>query len=277
MKPFIALLLLTSTALAADMQVHRDLPYSEPKDRQRTLDVYAPAEGEGHPVIVWIHGGGWQKGDKAVVHQKPQAFVGKGFVFVSANYRLLPDATIRQMAADVAKAVRRVHEHAAEYGGDPKTIFVMGHSAGAQLAALVCTDETLLKTEGLSLAHVRGCIPVDTAAYDVPRKAEDQRPLRAQLYAAFGEDEEAQRKVSPIHHVAKGKSIPPFLILHVASRPDSTTQSQAFARALRDAGVEARLVPAVGKTHGTINQDLGRPGDKPTAAVFEFLSRVLKK
>ena len=128
MKPFIAFLLLTSTALAADMQVHRDLPYSEPKDRRRTLDVYAPALGGGHPVVVWVHGGGWRRGDKAAVQDKPQAFVAKGFLFVSVNYRLVPDVTVREMAGDVARAVRWVHGHAAEYGGDPKTIFVAGLS-----------------------------------------------------------------------------------------------------------------------------------------------------
>jgi acetyl esterase/lipase len=132
--------LLTSTAFAAEMQVHRDLPYSEQKDRQRTLDVYAPADGERHPVVVWVHGGGWQTGDKAEVHQQPQSFVGKGFVFVSANYRLIPDATIQQMAGDVAKAIHWVHDHAREYGGDPKAIIVMGHSAGsvADVSKFVC-------------------------------------------------------------------------------------------------------------------------------------------
>jgi acetyl esterase/lipase len=71
--------------------VHRDLAYAEPKNERQMLDVYGPAEGTNHPVVVWIHGGGWVAADKKEVHHKPQAFVYKGFVFVSVNYRLLPD------------------------------------------------------------------------------------------------------------------------------------------------------------------------------------------
>src|SRR6266542_3364800 len=99
-------LLLASPLLAAEPQIHRGLAYAEPKNERQMLDVYAPTEGKNHPVVVWIHGGGWQAGDKADVQKKPQAFADKGFVFVSINYRLLPKATIKQMAEDVAKAIR---------------------------------------------------------------------------------------------------------------------------------------------------------------------------
>ena len=95
------------------------------------------------------------------MQKKPQAFVDKDLVFVSINYRLLPNATIKQIAWDVAKAIKWTHDHAKEYGGDPDTFFVMGHSAGAQLAALVCTDDRYLKSAGLSFTLVKGCVPVD--------------------------------------------------------------------------------------------------------------------
>jgi hypothetical protein len=87
--------------------------------------------------------------------------VDKGFVFASTNYRLLPDGTIKQMGEDVAKAIHWVHDHAEECGGDSSRMFVMGHSAGAQLAALVCTDDRFIKAEGLSPSIIRGCVPVD--------------------------------------------------------------------------------------------------------------------
>src|SRR5882724_7332783 len=132
--------------IAAEPKIRRGLPYAEPKNERQMLDVYAPTEGKNHPVVVWVHGGGWQAGDKKDVDKKPQAFVDKGFVFVSVNYRLLKDTvTIKQMGEDVAKAIRWVHDHAKDYGGDPDTMMVMGHSAGAQLAALVCTDDRYLK------------------------------------------------------------------------------------------------------------------------------------
>jgi acetyl esterase/lipase len=101
MRSIVALLIIAATTQAADSQVHRDLAYAEPKNPRQTLDVYAPVAGRDHPIVFWIHGGGWQRGDKSEVQAKPQAFVDKGFVFVSTNYRLLPEATIKQMAGDV--------------------------------------------------------------------------------------------------------------------------------------------------------------------------------
>src|SRR5438045_5226381 len=95
--------LIASPLAAGEPKVQRDVAYAEPNHERQTLDVYAPSEGKMHPVVVWIHGGGWQAGDKKEVDKKPQAFVDKGFIFVSVNYRLLPDkVTIKQMAGDVA-------------------------------------------------------------------------------------------------------------------------------------------------------------------------------
>jgi acetyl esterase/lipase len=275
----LCLLLLASSCLAAELNVHRDLPYVEPKEERRTLDVYAPADAKDLPVLFWIHGGGWRQGDKRAVQQKPQAFVDGGFVFVSVNYRFVPQVTVKEMTGDIAKAIRWVHDHAGEYGGDGKTIFVAGHSAGAHLAALVCTDHRYLEAEGLSLSLLKGCIPVDTAVYDIRKQIESVaavQPARAASYRSSFGDAKGQQDLSPVTHVVKDKSIPPFLILHVADRPDSKAQSVLLAKALEAAGVAAKVVAGEGKTHGTINSELGLAGDKPTAAVFEFLGTLTK-
>jgi arylformamidase len=166
--PLLLVLFLACPALADEPKVHRGLPYAEPKNERQMLDVYAPAEGKNHPIVIWIHGGGWKVGDKKEMHNKPKAFVDKGFVFVAINYRFVPKVTVKQIAEDVAKAIRWTHDHGTDYGGDPNTIIVMGHSAGAQLAALVCTDERYLKAEKLSLSIIKGCVPVDGDTYDVP-------------------------------------------------------------------------------------------------------------
>jgi len=270
-------LLVVPPLLAAEPTVHRGRAYAEPKNERQTLDVYAPAAGKNLPVVVWIHGGGWQAGDKKEVHHKPQAFADKGFVFVSINYRLLPKATIQQMAQDVAKAIRWVHDHARDYGGDPSTMIVMGHSAGAQLAALVCTDERYLKAEGLSFAVLKGCAPVDGDTYDVPLQIKTVEKRRADIYRIKFGDEKMQKELSPVTHVARGKNIPPFLILHVAGHPETRAQSQRLAKALQAAGVSASAYPAEGKNHTTINNDLELAGDRPTQEMFQFLTRVVKK
>lgn len=271
------LLLLAFPILAAEPKVTRDLPYAEPKNERQTLDVYAPTEGKNLPVVVWIHGGGWRAGDKSSVQKKPQAFADKGFVFVSTNYRFVPKVTVKEMTGDIAKTIRWVHDHAQEYGGDPKSIIVMGHSAGAHLAALVCTDDRYLKAEGLPLSIIKVCMPVDVSVYDIPKRLKVGGSLRpSAISATFGDTEESQRDLSPATHVAKGKNIPPFLILHVADRPETKAQSHWLADKLKDAGVSAKVVAAEGTTHGTINANLGKSGDRPTQEMWEFLAKALK-
>jgi len=256
---------------------HLGLPYADTKNERQTLDVYAPVKGMALPVVVWIHGGGWLSGDKKDVHQKPQAFADKGFLFVSVNYRLLPEVTIKQMAEDVAKAIRWVHDHAKDYGGDPDTLIVAGHSAGAQLAALVCTDDRYLKAEKLPLTIIRACVPVDGDSYDVPTQIMTVEKKRADNYRNRFGDEKMQKELSSVTHVAKDKNIPPFLILHVADHPETKAQSQRLVKALQEAGVSAKAFPAEGKNHTTINADLGLSGDRPTQEMWEFLGVALKK
>jgi len=189
-------ILMATSTLATEPQIHRDIAYTDSADDSRRLDIYAPADGKGRRVVVWLHGGGWRRGDKAAVQQKPQAFVDKGFVFVSVNYRFVPQVTVKEMTGDIAKAVKWVHDHAKEYGGSPDTIVVAGHSAGAHLSALVCTDGSYLEAEGMALSAIKGCIPVDTAVYDIQKQLEGVGPLRAGLYTtAFGEDEAVQKQL----------------------------------------------------------------------------------
>ncbi len=155
---FIVFVLLSD---AQAQNVNRDIPYAEPALERQVLDVYSPQDAKNLPVVFWIHGGGWQAGDKSSVQIKPQVFVDKGFVFVSTNYRLLPHVDMETIVRDIAKSIHWVHDHIAEHGGDPKRLLIMGHSAGAQLAALVCIDDRYLKAEGLSLDIIKGCVPVD--------------------------------------------------------------------------------------------------------------------
>ena len=204
---------------------------------------------------------------------KPKAFNEQGYILVSISYRLRPVVTYKEQAEDIARAIRWVHDHARDHGGDPSRLFLMGHSAGAHLAALVSTDGRYLKNEGLKLSNLSGVILLDGAGYDIPRQIQQALlpQLKSMYTSVFTEDEAKQKDASPIAHVAGGKGIPPFLILHVASRRDSKAQSEGLAAKLRAAGIEAKVVAAEGKTHTTINRELGQPDDPPTKAVFEFL------
>ena len=281
--------LLAALALAADagaQDVKRDIPYVEKGHARQVLDVYSPPGAKNLPVVFWIHGGGWQAGDKSDVQIKPKVFTEKGFVFVALNYRLLPAVDMGTIVRDVAKGVRWVSEHVAEYGGDPKRVFVMGHSAGAQLAALICTDDRYLKAEKLSLDIVKGCVPVDGDTYDVPAiiataearwKAHGLPPAKFGHREKFGNDPEKHKEFSAVTHVAKGKSIPPFLILHVAGHPDVSAQAVRLGSVLKDAGLPVTVFGAKETTHTKISADLGLPDDLATKALFEFLDTALKK
>lgn len=281
--PLLIAFTLLSQARAQD--VKRDLAYADPAQERQVLDVYSPRNAKNLPVVFWIHGGGWQAGDKSSVQIKPQAFMDHGFVFVSTNYRLLPNVDMATIVRDVAKSLRWVHDHITEYGGDPERILVMGHSAGAQLAALICTDDRYLKAEGLSLAVTRGCVPVDGDTFDVPaiiETAETRRRVHGQPQAKyghrekFGNDPAKHRDLSVVSHVAKDKGVPPFLILHVAENPDTSAQAQRLASVLKNAGVPVRVFGAQESNHNKINADLGQPNDPATKALFEFVGDALK-
>jgi arylformamidase len=279
------LVLVVGPAVSAQ-DVKRDIPYVTGGHERQVLDVYSPTGAKNLPVVFWIHGGGWQTGDKKDVQLKPKVFTEKGFVFVATNYRLLPAVDMGTIIRDIAKSLRWVHDHVGEYGGDPKRLFVMGHSAGAQLAALVCIDDRYLKAEKMSLDNIKGCVPVDGDTYDVPAiiataearwKAHQLPPANFGHREKFGNDPEKHKDFSAVTHVAKDKHIPPFLVLYVAGHPDVTAQARRLENVMKEAGLPLTLFGGRETTHTKINADLGLPEDPATKALFEFLDKALKK
>ena len=287
MKLFPLLLITFAVASIAQAQtITRDIPYTQPADARQNLDIYSPVNAKNLPVVFWIHGGGWAAGDKADVKLKPQAFMDKGFVFVSINYRLLPSVDMGTLFRDVAKAFSWMEQHIAEYGGDPKRVLVGGHSAGAQLAAIICTDDRYLKENGNLFGVLIGCVPVDGDTYDVPAIIETAEtrlrvhhlPPRVNGHREkFGNDPEKHKDFSAVTHVAKDKGIPPFLILHVADHPDTTAQAQRLGAVLKEAGIPTTIFGAKNTHHVPLNDNLGLPDDPATKALDEFVSKVLKE
>jgi arylformamidase len=279
---FLVLAVCVSTAQA--QSVTREIPYAAVHERQ-VLDVYAPTGARNLPVVFWIHGGGWQAGNKSMVGVKPQALMEAGFVFVAINYRLLPTVDMATLTGDVATALGWVHKNIATYGGDPNRLLVMGHSAGGQLAALMCTDEKYVKAEGFSLAAIKGCMPVDADTFDIPAIIEVAE-TRARVHhlplptnghrQKFANDPTKHLDFSAVTHVAAGKGIPPFLILHIAGNPDTSAQARRLAAVLQTAGISAKVVGRE-TTHEGLNDAIGVPGDPVTNAVFAFVADALKR
>jgi arylformamidase len=282
MKTVSAFLLFATAAQAQNLTPN--IPYADPAEQHQVLDIHAPAQAKNCPVIFWIHGGGWVTGDKGEVQEKPRALTERGFVFVSANYRLLPQVEMSVLIQDVAKALGWVHKNIARYGGDPNRIFVMGHSAGAQLSALLCTDERYLKAEGVPFDALKGCVPVDGDTYDIPAMIETTE-VRLSVHRLplptfghrmkFGNDPKKHIDFSAVTHVAKGKGIPPFLILYVDEHHDVEAQAKRLAAVLKESGVPAKLFGAKNTYHTKLNADLGAPDDPATKELFDFLNPLV--
>ena len=290
MKTFLRLLARFGFALVVAapifaQTVSRDVRYSDSGHERHVLDIYAPANAKNLPVVFWIHGGGWQAGSKADVQEKPRVFMERDFVFVSTNYRLLPAVDMGTIIRDCAKSLSWVHANIAKHGGDPQRIIVAGHSAGAQLAALLCTDERYLKAEGVPFSALKGCVPVDGDTYDVPaiietaetrRRVHGQPQPKAGHREKFGNDPEKHKDFSAVTHVAKGKGIPPFLILHVADHPDTSAQAFRLGAVLKAAGIPAKVFGAKETNHNKLNANLGVEGDPSTKELYEFVAMALK-
>ncbi len=287
MKQLLSFLVVWTFASTLHAQnIKRDIPYVEDGNARHVLDIYAPANAKNLPVVFWIHGGGWEQGNKTDVKLKPQWFMDKDFVFVSTNYRLLPEVDMGTLTRDVAKAFGWMEKHIAEYGGDPKRVLVGGHSAGAQLAALICIDDRYLKAEGSALDCLIGCVPVDGDTYDVPaiiETAETRRRVHGQEQPKnghrekFGNDPANHKDFSAVTHVAKGKNIPPFLILHVAAHPDNSAQAYRLSSLLKTAEVPTTVFGAKSTDHSKLNNDLGLPDDPATQALIKFIDQILKR
>ena len=286
MKIYLTSILSLAIASAAFSQtMTSNIPYLEDGHERHVLDVYQPekASDELLPVVFWIHGGGWTQGDKSDVELKPKVLTERGYIFVSTNYRLLPDVDMDTLIADVAAAMGWVHKNIREHGGDPHQIIVGGHSAGAQLAALLCIDERYLAKHDVFLSDLKGCIPVDGDTYDLP-KIIATAEFRAQLYGRplpsfghrqkFGNDPKKHVDFSAVTHVADGKDIPPFLILYFPGNPATRAQAGALTNALKKSNIPVTMYGKSDSNHVRLNDDLGKSDDPATEKLWEFLDSL---
>ncbi|UOQ73018.1 alpha/beta hydrolase [Hymenobacter cellulosilyticus] len=215
------------------------------------LDVYAPRRkaAKAYPVVVFIHGGNWNSGNKNFYSFIGRRLAKQGVVAVVINYRLAPGVQVPAMADDCARAVTWTYQHIAEYGGDPQRLFTMGHSAGGGLAALLAADNTLFTRRGLTANPVRGAILDDPAGldmYDYLRKM--QYAGDAQYLVPFGKDPAVWKAVSPLYYVTA--ATPPFLVfIGGETYPSIRDSSQKFRQKLKELGREPQFAVLPGKKH----------------------------
>lgn len=254
-------------SLPAGARLLRDVAYGT--DGKQRMDVYLPAQAAGAPVIFMVHGGAWSLGDKgaqAVVENKVAHWIAKGFIFISSNYRLLPEAAPVEQGQDVAKALATAQARAAAWGGDPAKFIVMGHSAGAHLAALLAASPAAAWKSGAR--PWLGTVLLDSAALDV---VQIMQAKHARFYdRAFGDDPAYWRKASPLHVLSAAAN--PILAVCSTRRDDSCPQAHQFVDKAKSMQVRARVLE-MDLSHQEINQQLGSKGDY-TDAVDSFLGTL---
>ncbi len=250
---------------AAQSPAHKDVAYGS--DPSQTLDVYVPTTAvRGAPAIFMVHGGAWAIGDKAssqVVRHKAARWLPRGLLFISVNYRMLPNADPLEQARDVARALAFAQQHAASWGGDAGRFVLMGHSAGAHLVSLLAANPDLAREQGAK--PWLGTVSLDSAAFDVPAI---MKARHARLYdRAFGQDPDFWAASSPLHQLKQAQA--PLLAVCSSRRDDACPQAQGFADKAKALGMRVTVLPQ-DRSHAEINNELGEPGAY-TEAVEDFL------
>jgi acetyl esterase/lipase len=237
------------------------------------LDLYMPHGKKGVPVMLFLHGGSWKRGDKNYfgLNKNLALLCARHQIGVAlANYRLSPTAKHPEHIKDVARAFAWLHRNIGRYGGDPDRLFVSGHSAGAHLAALLATDASYLKAEGLSPANVRGVITL-SGVFQIP----DQNAL---FDHAFGTDVKVRRAASPTWQVSHwspvtAKKAPPFLVMYADGDFTSCGKEPAeeFARVLRAKGGTVKVLEIPHRNHLTILVNASGETDPAGRTLIEFI------
>ena len=263
--------------------VERDLAYGA--DPAQRLDLSTPA-AKGFPTLIFVHGGSLAGGDKADGDYGKicDAFPAAGIACANVNYRLLSAAPWPAPAEDVAAAIAWLRGTLPARGGDPAKLFLLGHSSGAMLVALVGSDERFLKQRNLTTNALSGVMPMGSIMWDDDLRQSIERNGREKIAAAFAGDPrgkafgslDAYQSQWPINYVRAG--LPPFHFLIAESEqvnPPILKTNQQFVDESRAKGNVADLTVFTGRTHYSNIRRLNEPGDEVFATVIDFVRKHL--
>jgi acetyl esterase/lipase len=229
--------LLNATISRSGLTVTHDVAYG-PTPREK-LDIYRPAGSSHTPVIVFFYGGSWNSGSKAIYPFVAATLARRGYAVVVPDYRLYPEVRFPTFLDDCARSVAWTEAHLPEIGGDPRRVFLMGHSAGAYNAAMLGLDPSYLKAAGSSRDEIAGVIGL-AGPYDfLPITGEDIKPI----FASVNDGPQSQ----PITYV--DGHAPPMLLL--AGAEDTTVlprNTTALAARITSEGgaVQTAIYPGLG-------------------------------
>ncbi len=244
------------------------------------LDLFLPT-GKNWPVIIFIHGGGWNTGDKGLAVGSKDVYgnigryyASRGIGVATINYRLLPGVTLQDEIADCAAAFAWVYHHIKDYGGNPKALFLSGHSAGTQLAAHLALNPEVLKKQKLSPTIICGVIAVSGAGFDLTDKVTYELGADIKYYEERFQKEnngvDWQKVSSPLTFL--NNHAPPFLILYATgeSKP-LQRQSQLLYQRLTEKNNQAKLLVISGEDHDRMVLVLSHPKKTASPAILDFI------
>lgn len=243
-----------------------------------SLDLYSPSKkcrkGKRAPVVLYVHGGAYQIGDKSQqVEDKIKLFNKRGWVFASINYRLTKpgqagSAQYPDHFRDVAAAVAWIKRNVDERGGDPKRVALLGHSAGADIVSNVANDPQWLRERKHKLSALRCAGPLDTNGFNKPASGPREQ---AQWVAAFGNFPDYLTETSMALQVRKGIGTPRTITVVRGNRRRQAVQ-QGYVDALRAAGVKTTVIDATSLGHQGVTANIGAAGDTVmTPPLMKFL------
>lgn len=226
-----------SVEVLADIP-YRDDPEADP--HKHKLDLYLPKGKTGFPVLFFVHGGSWSRGDRKLYALVGETFARNGIGTVVISYRLSPKVKHPAHIEDVARAFAWTRRNIARHGGRPERILVAGHSAGGHLVSLLATDPKYLAAEKLTQKDIRAVISISgvySFVYpDTLEKLENFIGLK--MTTVLGTDHAVYIDASPLRHVTGQE--PPFLLLCASNDfPDCDVKSRKFQGRLAKAGVPA--------------------------------------
>ncbi|MGH8041605.1 MAG: alpha/beta hydrolase [Rudaea sp.] len=232
------------------------------------LDAYAPVNAQADPVVVFFYGGSWSEGKRHWYRYVGDALANRGVIVIIPDYRKYPDVRFPAFMHDAANAARWARDHAAQFGGDPQRVFVMGHSAGGQIAALLVCDARYLAAVGMQPHDLAGMIGV-AGAYAFLPFVEDESEI-------FGDDARGRYDSQPINFVDGNQ--PPLLLLQ-GEDDDEVPPSNAQAMAEREhamGGVATlKLYPDVGHNRILLALARGHEAHVPTLAdTLAFIAQI---
>lgn len=260
-------------------QVETDISYG-PHVRQK-LDLFMPAGPKDWLVAVFVHGGSWTGGDKAlkvggqdVYGNIGRYLAGQGIGVAVINYRLQPQVRWEDQVADVGRAVGWVHQNMAARGGRPDQLFLFGHSAGAQLAAYAALDRRVLAAAGVPAQALRGVIPVSGAGHDLTDAGTYALGHSPNYYRSVFDPDNTnpawQKNASAVTYIRK--DAPPFLVMAGGSEEKAMIrQSVRLHEALQAEGVPVKFLLVPRQSHGRIVLALSRPDKTAGPEVISFI------